>query len=143
MKITQPNNQEITMSASSVKQLRLVITTEDFDNALAFYRDRLGLTQADAVPPDSGRVAILEAGQATLELVEPATAAYIDQIEVGERVSGWIRVAFEVTDIAATTASLAQGGAQVLSEPRVTPFNSINNRLEAPAGLQLTLFQPL
>lgn len=127
------------MSASSVKQLRLVITTEDFDNALAFYRDRLGLTQIDAVPPDSGRVAILEAGQATLELVEPATAAYIDQIEVGERVSGWIRVAFEVTDIAATTASLAQ----VLSEPRVTPFNSINNRLEAPAGLQLTLFQPL
>lgn len=131
------------MSASSVKQLRLVITTEDFDNALAFYRDRLGLTQIDAVPPDIGRVAILEAGKATLELVEPATAAYIDQIEVGERVSGWIRVAFEVIDIAATTASLAQGGAQILSEPRVTPFNSINNRLEAPAGLQLTLFQPL
>lgn len=131
------------MSASSVKQLRLVITTEDFDNALAFYRDRLGLTQVDAVPPDSGRVAILEAGKAMLELVEPSTAAYIDKIEVGERVSGWVRVAFEVTDIAATTASLAQGGAQVLSEPRVTPFNSINNRLEAPAGLQLTLFQPL
>jgi methylmalonyl-CoA/ethylmalonyl-CoA epimerase len=143
MKITQPNNQEITMSAPSVKQLRLVITTEDFDNALSFYRDRLGLTQVDAVPPDSGRVAILEAGKATLELVEPATAAYIDNIEVGERVSGWVRVAFEVTDIAATTASLAQGGAQVLSEPRVTPFNSLNNRLEAPAGLQLTLFQPL
>ncbi|WP_454878173.1 VOC family protein [Serratia inhibens] len=130
------------MSASSVKQLRLVITTEDFDNALTFYRDRLGLTQVEAVPPDSGRVAILEAGKATLELVEPSTAAYIDQIEVGERVSGWVRVAFEVTDIAATTASLVQGGAQVLSEPRVTPFNSINNRLEAPAGLQLTLFQP-
>lgn len=131
------------MSAPSVKQLRLVITTEDFDNALAFYRDRLGLTQVDAVPPDSGRVAILEAGKATLELVEPSTAAYIDQVEVGERVSGWVRVAFEVTDIAATTASLVQGGAQELSEPRVTPFNSINNRLEAPAGLQLTLFQPL
>lgn len=131
------------MSASSVKQLRLVITTEDFDNALSFYRDRLGLTQVDAVPPDSGRVAILEAGKATLELVEPATAAYIDNIEVGERVSGWVRVAFEVTDIAATTVNLAQGGAQVLSEPRLTPFNSLNNRLEAPAGLQLTLFQPL
>lgn len=131
------------MSTSSVKQLRLVVTTDDFDNALSFYRDRLGLSQVDAVPPESGRVAILEAGKATLELVEPATAAYIDRIEVGERVSGWVRVAFEVTDIAATTANLEEGGAQVLSEPRMTPFHSLNNRLEAPAGLQLTLFQPL
>ncbi|EQB3641434.1 VOC family protein [Raoultella sp. WB_B2P2-3] len=131
------------MSKTAVKQLRLVITTEDFDNALSFYRDRLGLTQISAVPPDEGRVAILEAGKATLELVEPATAAYIDNIEVGERVSGWVRVAFEVVDIATATATLVEGGARMLSKPRVTPFNSLNNRLEAPAGLQLTLFQPL
>ncbi|MGP6467336.1 VOC family protein [Pantoea agglomerans] len=131
------------MSISAVKQLRLVITTDDFDNALSFYRDSLGLTQVDAVPPDEGRVAILEAGKATLELVEPATAAYIDNIEVGKRVSGWVRVAFEVEDIVTTTAILVEGGARMLSEPRITPFNSFNNRLEAPAGLQLTLFQPL
>ncbi len=131
------------MSTSAVKQLRLVITTEDFDNALSFYRDRLGLTQINAVPPEEGRVAILEAGKATLELVEPATAAYIDDIEVGKRVSGWVRVAFEVEDISSTTATLVEGGARMLSEPRMTPFNSFNNRLEAPAGLQLTLFQPL
>ncbi|QXX02511.1 MULTISPECIES: VOC family protein [Enterobacterales] len=131
------------MSTSVVKQLRLVITTEDFDNALSFYRDSLGLTQINAVPPDEGRVAILEAGKATLELVEPATAAYIDDIEVGKRVSGWVRVAFEVEDISSTTATLVEGGARMLSEPRMTPFNSFNNRLEAPAGLQLTLFQPL
>lgn len=130
------------MSTSAVKQLRLVITTDDFDNALSFYRDRLGLAQISAVPPAEGRVAILEAGKATLELVEPATAAYIDNIEVGKRVSGWMRVAFEVEDIATTTATLVEGGACILSEPRITPFNSINNRLEAPAGLQLTLFQP-
>jgi methylmalonyl-CoA/ethylmalonyl-CoA epimerase len=133
----------MTMSISAVKQLRLVITTDDFDNALSFYRDSLGLTQVDAVPPDEGRVAILEAGKATLELVEPATAAYIDNIEVGKRVSGWVRVAFEVEDIVTTTAILVEGGARMLSEPRITPFNSFNNRLEAPAGLQLTLFQPL
>lgn len=131
------------MSTSAVKQLRLVITTDDFDNALSFYRDRLGLTQINAVPPDEGRVAILEAGKATLELVEPATAAYIDNIEVGKRVSGWVRVAFEVEDIATTTATLVEGGACMLSEPRITPFKSLNNRLEAPAGLQLTLFQSL
>ncbi|MDI6978525.1 VOC family protein [Serratia sp. Se-RSBMAAmG] len=118
------------MPTSTVKQLRLVITTEDFDNALSFYRDRLGLTQINAAPPDEGRVAILEAGKATLELVEPATAAYIDNIEVGERVSGWVRVAFEVVDIATTTSTLVEGGAHMLSKPRMTPFNSLNNRLE-------------
>ncbi|AHG21162.1 glyoxalase [Chania multitudinisentens RB-25] len=129
------------MAISNVKELRLVITTEDFDNALSFYRDHLGLAEIAAVPPENGKIAILEAGKATLEIVEPATASYIDNIEVGRRVSGWVRVAFEVTDVAATTVNLEQQGAQVLGEPRLTPFNSINSRLEAPAGLQLTLFQ--
>ncbi|MBN3190276.1 VOC family protein [Pectobacterium brasiliense] len=129
------------MSKQKVKELRLVVTTEDFDNALAFYRDKLGLRQQDAVPPDSGRVAILEAGRATLELVEPETAAFIDRIEVGERVSGWIRVAFEVEDVVQTTDTLTASGAALLGAPKPTPFRSINSRLDAPAGLQLTLFQ--
>ncbi|MCA5919723.1 VOC family protein [Pectobacterium brasiliense] len=129
------------MSKQKVKELRLVVTTEDFDNALAFYRDKLGLQQQDAVPPDSGRVAILEAGRATLELVEPETAAFIDRIEVGERVSGWIRVAFEVEDVVQTTDTLTASGAALLGAPKPTPFRSINSRLDAPAGLQLTLFQ--
>lgn len=129
------------MKTSAVKELRLVVTTDDFDRALAFYRDGLGLNEIDAVPPDDGRVAILEAGRATLELIEPSTAAYIDRIEVGRRVSGWIRVAFEVDDVRKTTAELHETGAEVLAEPRATPFHSTNSRLEAPAGLQLTLFQ--
>lgn len=129
------------MSKQKVKELRLVVTTEDFDNALAFYRDKLGLRQQDAVAPDSGRVAILEAGRATLELVEPETAAFIDRVEVGERVSSWIRVAFEVEDVVQTTDTLTASGAALLGAPKPTPFRSINSRLDAPAGLQLTLFQ--
>ncbi|PHM46033.1 hypothetical protein Xmau_00428 [Xenorhabdus mauleonii] len=78
------------MTKQVVKELRLVVATEDFDRALAFYRDTLGLTEIDSVPPDNGKVAILEAGRATLELVEPSTADFIDRIEVGRRVSGWI-----------------------------------------------------
>ncbi|MDX7987247.1 VOC family protein [Xenorhabdus sp. 12] len=129
------------MTKQAVKELRLVVTTEDFDKALAFYRDTLGLTEINAVPPDNGKVAILEAGRATLELVEPSTADFIDRIEVGRRVSGWIRVAFEVTDVMEATSSLQSAGAEVLGIPQQTPFHSINSRLEAPAGLQLTLFQ--
>ena len=41
------------------------------------------------------------------------------------------------------TASSAAAGATVIAEPTVTPWNSLNARLEAPAGLQLTLFTEL
>jgi lactoylglutathione lyase len=127
-----------------VHELRLVVTAPDYDDALRFYRDTLGLSERGAfVSPDGGRVAILEAGRATLELTDPANAAYIDEVEVGRRVAGHIRVAFEVDDSAATMAALADAGATVIAEPTQTPWNSLNARLEGPAGLQLTLFQEL
>ena len=64
-------------------------------------------------------------------------------IAVGRRVAGHIRVAFEVGDSRATASKLAAAGATVIAEPTVTPWNSLNARLEAPAGLQLTLFTEL
>ncbi|MPZ85520.1 MAG: VOC family protein [Actinophytocola sp.] len=124
-----------------VRQLRLVVTAADYDEAVHFYRDVLGLGERDAVQSPNGRVMILDAGQATLELAEPSTAEYIDEVEVGRRVAGHIRVAFEVDDTRATTAALAEAGAEILGEPRRTPFRSTNARLTGPAGLQLTLFQ--
>jgi predicted enzyme related to lactoylglutathione lyase len=129
------------MTQSSVLELRLVVTTDDFDAALGFYRDALGMTELPSVPPPEGRVAILDAGRATLELAEPKTAEFIDEIEVGRRVAGHIRVALEVTDAEGLTRRLEQIGAKVLAAPRRTPFKSTNARLEGAAGLQLTLFQ--
>ena len=125
----------------SVLQLRVVVTADDYDAALRFYRDVLGLAELGAFSGEHGRVTILDAGRATLELSDPAHAEYIDEVEVGSRVAGHIRVAFEVDDAAATTRTLADAGASVLAEPRPTPWGSLNSRLEAPAGLQLTLFQ--
>jgi lactoylglutathione lyase len=93
-----------------------------------------------AFATDDGRVTILEAGRATLELADPNQAAFIDEVEVGRRVAGHIRVAFEVEDSAAMTATLAEAGATVIAEPTRTPWGSLNARLEGPAGLQLTLF---
>jgi len=63
--------------------------------------------------------------------------------EVGRRVAGHIRVAFEVDDSAAVTSRLAGAGATVLAPPTHTPWQSLISRLDAPAGLQLTLFQAL
>jgi predicted enzyme related to lactoylglutathione lyase len=126
-----------------VRELRLVVTAPDYEEAVAFYRDVLGLSEREAYETEGGRVTILEAGRATLEIADPNQAAFIDRVEVGSRVAGKYRVAFEVDDSAATTARLAAAGATVIAEPTVTPWNSLNARLEAPAGLQLTLFTEL
>jgi lactoylglutathione lyase len=125
----------------SVHQLRLVVTTDDYDEALRFYRDVLGLRELGAFASEDGRVTILEAGRATLELTDPRHAAYIDEVEVGSRVAGHIRVALQVDDAADATRRLEGAGAAVLAEPTRTPWGSLNARLDAPAGLQLTLFE--
>ncbi|HCT81863.1 MAG TPA: glyoxalase [Micromonosporaceae bacterium] len=128
---------------SRVKELRLVVTADDYDEALRFYRDVLGLTERAAFTAEGGHVTILEAGQATLEITDRPHAAYIDKVEVGRRVAGHIRVAFEVADSASVTEELKAAGAEVVAEPTITPWNSLNSRLEGPAGLQLTIFQEL
>jgi lactoylglutathione lyase len=126
-----------------VRELRLVVTAEDYDGALRFYRDVLGLEEREAYNSPDGRVTILEAGRATLELADANQAEFIDRVEVGRRVAGHIRVAFEVDDSEEATRRLERGGADVIAEPTRTPWNSLNARLAAPAGLQLTLFQEL
>lgn len=127
----------------AVRQMRLVVTAEDYDEALAFYRDALGLDELAAFAAEGGRVTILDAGRATLELTDALHAAYIDRVEVGQRVAGHIRVAFEVENSAEVTRRLEEAGARVLAEPVKTPWNSMNARLEGPAELQLTLFEEL
>ncbi|MFC7842949.1 VOC family protein [Streptomyces sp. NPDC001046] len=129
--------------APAVRELRLVVTADDYEAALHFYRDVLGLPERGAFASEGGRVTILEAGRATLELTDPHHAAFIDDVEVGRRVAGHIRVAFEVDDSAAVTARLEAAGAEVVAEPVRTPWNSLNARLEAPGALQLTLFTEL
>jgi lactoylglutathione lyase len=124
-----------------VRELRVVVTAEDYDEALRFYRDVLGLPEREEViAGEGGRVAILHAGEATLELADPRQAEFIDEVEVGERVAGHVRIAFGVDDSARATRELEAAGARVLAEPRLTPWGSLNARLEGPAGLQLTLF---
>jgi catechol 2,3-dioxygenase-like lactoylglutathione lyase family enzyme len=127
----------------TVRQLRLVVTADDFDEALAFYRDTLGMAELQAFSGHGGRVAILDAGRATLELADPRHADYVDAVEVGRRIAGHLRVALEVGDAASVTRAAHEAGARVIVEPVETPWRSLNARLEAPAGLQLTLFTEL
>ena len=125
--------------------MRLVVHAEDYDEALAFFRDVLGMPQEEAYAGEGGaRVAILDAGRATLELSNPAQVDMIDEVEVGRRgVAPRLRVAFEVADTITATDRATAGGAELVAPPTRTPWDSLNSRLEAPAGLQITLFQEL
>jgi predicted enzyme related to lactoylglutathione lyase len=128
----------------AVLQLRLVVETEDFDDALTFYRDVLGLgTEAAFEGEGDARVVILDAGRATLELANPAQVRMIDDVEVGRPVSPKYRVAFEVLDTERTTDALVAAGAELIAPPVETPWRSLNARFAAPAGLQITIFQEL
>ncbi len=132
------------VSPPEVTQLRLVVETDDFEEAVAFYRDTLGLTEEFYVESEgSARVMALQAGRATLEIVNPSQRRLIDQLEVGREVSRSIRVAFQVADATSATARLAAAGADLIAPPTETPWRSLNSRLEAPAGLQITLFEEL
>ncbi|CAN7143273.1 VOC family protein [Arthrobacter sp. LjRoot78] len=128
----------------TVRQLRLVVEAEDYDAAVAFYRDVLGMPEEAAFQGDGGaRVSILDAGRATLELSNPAQVRLIDSVEAEGRPSARLRVALEVDDAEGATRRLVEAGATLIAEPRETPWRSLNSRLDGPAGLQLTLFQEL
>jgi catechol 2,3-dioxygenase-like lactoylglutathione lyase family enzyme len=130
----------------TVSQLRLVVEAEDYEEAVRFFRDALGLPElASYAGEGDARVAILSVPAATLEIANPAQVRMIDDVEVGHPVARrstlTIRVAFEVDDAAAITNRLEAAGAEVLASPTLTPWNSVNSRLEAPGGLQITAFQ--
>ena len=127
-----------------VLQMRLVVEADDYDEAVRFFRDVLGLREEDSFSgPDGARVAILDAGRATLEIANPAQKRMIDEVEVGRPVAPRIRVAFEVPDSASVTDALVGAGADLIAAPVETPWRSLNSRLAAPAGLQITIFQEL
>ena len=127
---------------SGVRELRVAVTVRDYDAAKAFYRDVLGLTEVETFEGPDGRGVVLAAGRATLELLDDAEAARVDELEVGRRVAGHIRLALEVDDSAAVTERLAAAGATVLGPPKRTPWGHVNARVAAPEDLQLTLFSP-
>jgi uncharacterized glyoxalase superfamily protein PhnB len=130
--------------ARRVTQMRLVVEAADYGQAVAFYRDVLGAAEELVVEGDQGeKVTILDVGRATLEISNPAQVAMIDDVEVGRRVAPRLRVAFEVADTRSVTDELVDGGAELIAAPTETPWRSLNSRLSAPAGLQITVFEEL
>ncbi len=128
---------------SPILEMRVALTAQDYESLVNFYQNALGLDPADIWTSDGQQGVIYDLGRATLEVLAEETAAKVDQLEVGRRVSGQVRFALEVPDVDAALQRALAHGAVLEHEPVVTPWNHRNARLRSPDGLQITLFQVL
>lgn len=134
----------MTLNTNAPKQLRLIIETADFDSAVHFYRDVLGMPEQLAFATEGDdRVAILHAGIATIELATPLHAKNIDEVENAPHTPGVLRIALEVGDTERAVSTARENGAELIASPVRTPFQSLNARVQGPDGWQVTFFQEL
>jgi catechol 2,3-dioxygenase-like lactoylglutathione lyase family enzyme len=125
-----------------IREVRITLTVASYEEAVQFYRDGLGLAVVEQWQTGEGKGMILELGpHTTLELFDADQATLVDRLEVGRRVSGPVRLAFQVQDVKAEVSALQQAGAKVLSQPTRMPWGDRNARIETPDGMQVTLYQ--
>lgn len=129
------------MVTRPVLELRVALTVDDYERLVAFYCQGLGVEPSEIWTTDTTHGLLLELGRGTLEIFDEGHAASVDAIEAGERLSGPIRFAFQVPDVEAAMARLVAHGAQLVRGPFVTPWGDRNARLQAPDGMQITLFE--
>ena len=126
-----------------VHELRVALTTSDYERSVKFYCDGLGIEPAAIWNNGQGQALVLNMGNATLEIFDETQAEILDQIEAGRRISGQIRFALQVPDLKAAMERLLAHGATLVHPPVVTPWGDHNARLQDPDGMQITLFQVL
>lgn len=126
---------------NSVQEVRVALTVEDFDTSLRLYRDALGLPIEQDWSGPQGRVILLTAGRATIELLDAAQASYVDQVEAGRRVAGPVRLAFGVPQVAEAGERSQALGVRPVHDVVLPPWGGQSMRLETREGVQLTLFE--
>jgi len=124
-----------------VLELRVAVTTQDFERLASFYRVGLGLEPSQVWPEDQGRALVLDMGRATLEVFDEKQAQTIDKLEVGRPIGGRIRFALQVPDLNAAILRLQAHGASLVHPPVITPWGDRNARFQDPDGMQITLYQ--
>ena len=125
---------------SGVSELRMVVTVDDYDGAIRFYGETLGLAVGEEWDTDEGRGTIFEAGKATLEIFDRAQKQSNDLLEAGRLVPGDVRIALRVEDVDATFHHAVVEGAPLMSHPIDAPWGDRIARMQSPHGMQLTLF---
>ena len=127
--------------AGPILAFRVAHTATDFERAVRFWCDGLGVEPVAVWPEEHGKAMMLELGSATLELFDETQAATVDRLEAGGRVSGQVRFALRVPDLDVALKRLLRHGATLVYPPVETPWGDRNVRLADPDGMQITLFE--
>ena len=133
-----------------IKLSTCFIAVDDFDKALAFYRDVLGLEVRNDVGYEGMRwVTVGSPSQPDVEIVlEPPladpNALPADREAMDELLAkGLLRgVIFRTEDCDATFEQIRAGGAEVLQEPIDQPYGVRDCAFRDPAGNMLRFNQP-
>ena len=129
------------MTNTNILELRVAITTKDYEKLVKFYCLGLDIEPAAVWNNDGGKALMLNMGNATLEIFDERQAEVVDDLEVGKRISGQVRFALQVPDLKAAMERMLANGATLVHEPVMTPWGDYNVRLQDPDGMQITLFQ--
>jgi catechol 2,3-dioxygenase-like lactoylglutathione lyase family enzyme len=107
--------------------LRLVtLVVADYDEALAFYVDRLGFELAEDTPLGDGKrwVVVRPRGGGTALLLARA-ADQTQRAAVGNQTGGRVAFFLDTDDFAADHARLLAAGARFVEEPRDEPYGIV------------------
>jgi LAO/AO transport system kinase len=107
-------------AAGSFEIDHLGIAVRSLDEALPFYTSQLGMAVAsrETVEHEMVRVAMLPAGDARIELLEPLSAGSTIAKFVEKRGPGLHHVALRVPDLKAVVARLEKAGVRLLGAPQ-------------------------
>ena len=100
----------------------IAIVVDDIDQALAFWRDALGLQldHVEEVPEQQSIVAFLPTGESEIELVQPTSDDTGVARYLHKRGPGMHHICFEVEDIQASLEQLKQKGIRLINESPMT-----------------------
>ena len=116
----------------------VAVLVSDTEDALRFYRDRLGLRleSSEEIPAPHVRLTYLDAGNAYIQLVEPLDPGSPLAEALDRQGEGLHHICFGVDDVATTVAQLSDGAPVILGEGRgrvssfVTTHGSHGVRIE-------------
>jgi catechol 2,3-dioxygenase-like lactoylglutathione lyase family enzyme len=109
------------------------IAVERFDEALAFYTQKMGFREAFTIRD--------EKGQPTLSYVQVSRDTFVElQPANANRPPGLTHFGLHVQDLAATAATLKQRGVTI-EEPRAGRPDSMVANATGPGGIRIEIFQ--
>ncbi len=96
----------------------VAIVVPDIDEALAFWRDALGLelSHVEDMPTQESLIAFLPTGDSEVELVKPTTDTSGLARYIAKRGPGMHHICLEVDDIKGVLARLKEKGVQLINE---------------------------